>query len=287
MKQIKPVTTIRNATPADLPQLIDLMAAHAAFERAALDRIGLAERLMASLIGPGARATCAVAEVDRPLPRLVGYATMANEFSTWSGRDYLHMDTLYVDEFARNTGIGAALLDAAVDHARRRGLGEVQWQTPSWNDRAIRFYERAGAVSSIKHRFRLPVPRTSSERRTNQDTLALFTQAWAEQHLDRLRFCLHADVEYAPSIPVAGAPFRGIDSVVTGIESMWDYDTGAQPEFGPSIETATTITRTWTYRFPDRTPVHGVDIFTFIDGAIIRKDAYRREANQPAAWPAA
>jgi hypothetical protein len=33
----------------------------------------------------------------------------------------------------------------------------VQWQTPAWNEGAIRFYDRIGAVSKEKLRFFLPV----------------------------------------------------------------------------------------------------------------------------------
>jgi GNAT superfamily N-acetyltransferase len=254
-----------------------MMGAHAAYEQAVLDQAGLAHRLLSKLFGCGARATCLVAELDDPIPRLVGYATLSNEFSTWSGNDYLHMDTLYVDASSRNNGVGATLLNSIVEHAQRRAISEIQWQTPDWNDRAIRFYERAGADSTVKHRFRLPVPPSPAKYRSNIETLALFTQAWAERHVDLLRSCLHPNVVYSPSVLVAGSPFQGIDNVLAGISTMWDYDAGSHSEFGALLETANTVTRTWTYRFPERVAEHGVDVFTFVDGAIIHKDAYRRE----------
>jgi GNAT superfamily N-acetyltransferase len=256
-----------------------MMGAHAAYERVVLDQVGLADRLMSKLFGRGARATCLVAELVDSIPRLVGYATLSIEFSTWSGNEYLHMDTLYVDAASRNNGVGATLLDAVVEHAQRRAISEIQWQTPDWNERAIRFYERAGAVSTVKHRFRLPVPPFHAKYRSNVETLALFSRGWVERHVDLLRSCLHPNVVYSPSVLVAGSPFQGIDNVLAGIRTMWDHDAGSNPEFGPLLETASTITRTWTYRFPEQAAEHGVDVFAFIDGAIIHKDAYRREPN--------
>jgi RimJ/RimL family protein N-acetyltransferase len=43
--------------------------------------------------------------------------------------------------------------------ARALGLTEVQWQTPSWNEGAIRFYDRLGARARAKTRFTLTVER--------------------------------------------------------------------------------------------------------------------------------
>jgi hypothetical protein len=77
-------------------------------------------------------------------------------------------------------------------------------------------------------------------------------------------------------VPVAGAPFVGIEAVLDGIVLMCHHDQGALPEFGLPLETPTRITRTWVYSFAERPHEHGVDIFTFSDGLIIHKDAFRR-----------
>jgi GNAT superfamily N-acetyltransferase len=49
------------------------------------------------------------------------------------------------------------LVEAAADVAREDGCFELQWQTPSWNEGAIRFYQRLGARSTSKERFTLPL----------------------------------------------------------------------------------------------------------------------------------
>ncbi|MCX4819308.1 GNAT family N-acetyltransferase [Streptomyces sp. NBC_01142] len=47
------------------------------------------------------------------------------------------------------------LMDAVTAEALALGLDEVQWQTPSWNEGAITFYDRLGASSKERLRFTL------------------------------------------------------------------------------------------------------------------------------------
>ena len=90
--------------------------------------------------------------------QVVGYASLTDELATWTGQGYAHLDCLYLDEDHRGQGIGNQLITAAIDDARRRGLVQVQWQTPAWNRSAITFYERLGATHTAKERFVLTLP---------------------------------------------------------------------------------------------------------------------------------
>lgn len=143
---------VRLAEPHDVGILVALCAEHAAFERAYFEIEGLSERLVRALFGENPRARAWVADLG---DAIVGYATVSEEFSTWSATSYLHMDCLFVRPGLRNAGIGAALLRAVVQEARSRGLSDVQWQTPDWNADARRFYLRQGATASGKIRFSL------------------------------------------------------------------------------------------------------------------------------------
>ncbi|MGW0118357.1 N-acetyltransferase family protein [Streptomyces sp. NPDC003327] len=146
---------VRHAHPEDLPRVAELAAEHAAYEKAAPPAPGLAARLEALLFGPApTRLRCLVAEL--PDGRLVGYATCAPELSTWDAAEYLHMDCLYLTDPARGHGLGPLLMAAVREEARALGLTEIQWQTPTWNEGAIRFYDRLGATSKEKRRFSLP-----------------------------------------------------------------------------------------------------------------------------------
>ncbi|WP_328442004.1 GNAT family N-acetyltransferase [Streptomyces sp. NBC_00444] len=147
---------VRPAEPADLPRVAELAAQHAAYERAAPPVPDLAARLAGLLFGTSApRLRCLVAEL--PGGELVGYATCAPEISTWEGSEYLHMDCLFLAPGHRGLGLGPLLMDAVVDEARQLGITEVQWQTPAWNEGAVRFYDRLGARAKEKLRYTLRV----------------------------------------------------------------------------------------------------------------------------------
>ncbi|MDH6612268.1 GNAT superfamily N-acetyltransferase [Streptomyces sp. SAI-208] len=147
---------VRQAVRADLPAVAELAARHAEYERAAPPPRDLPDRLAALLFDtPAPRLRCLVAEL--PDGTLAGYATCAPELSTWQGREYLHMDCLFLLPGHRGLGLGVLLMDAVVAEARTLGLEEVQWQTPTWNDGAMRFYDRLGARPSQKVRYSLPV----------------------------------------------------------------------------------------------------------------------------------
>ncbi|MFD7319936.1 GNAT family N-acetyltransferase [Streptomyces sp. NPDC059875] len=147
---------VRHARPEDLDRVAELAAEHAAYEKAAPPAPGLADRLARLLFGPEPpRLRCLVAEL--PDGRLVGYATCAPELSTWDGAEYLHMDCLYLSATERGLGLGPLFIAALRAEARALGLTEIQWQTPTWNEGAIRFYDRLGATSKQKLRYSLPV----------------------------------------------------------------------------------------------------------------------------------
>ncbi|MER6154147.1 GNAT family N-acetyltransferase [Streptomyces sp. NPDC001868] len=149
--------TVRHARPGDLPRIVELAAEHAAFERAAPPAPDLAQRLTALLFDiPAPRLRCLVAE--SPSGEVVGYATCAPELSTWQGREYLHMDCLFLRSGNRGSGLGVLLMDAVAAEARDLGLDEIQWQTPAWNDGAVRFYDRLGAHAQQKLRYSLSAP---------------------------------------------------------------------------------------------------------------------------------
>ncbi|MFI6880334.1 GNAT family N-acetyltransferase [Streptomyces sp. NPDC050400] len=145
--------TVRHARPADLPRIAELAAEHAAYERAAPPAPDLARRLGTLLFDtPTPRLRLLVAEAPDGGP-LVGYASCAPELSTWQGREYLHMDCLFLSEAARGSGTGALLMAAVAAEARALGLDEIQWQTPTWNEGAARFYDRVGAHAKEKLRY--------------------------------------------------------------------------------------------------------------------------------------
>lgn len=147
--------TIRRARPQDIAELVALCKEHAEFERVAYDTSAKADRLAEALFSASPRLHAWVAAVEER--GIIGYATAAPEYSTWSAREYLHMDCLFVRSARRGTGVGSSLLHSVIGLARERGCHEIQWQTPRWNVDASRFYRRHGAVDRHKLRFVLGV----------------------------------------------------------------------------------------------------------------------------------
>ena len=133
-----------------MPEIINLCAAHAAYERSAYDPAGKQEQLTQALFGDKPLLHCLVAENEG---QLMGYATYMFQYSTWDAGLYVYMDCLYLHEAYRSQGIGKELMLAIRQEAQQAGCSQIQWQTPDFNKRAIRFYQRMGAVAKPKERF--------------------------------------------------------------------------------------------------------------------------------------
>ncbi len=141
---------IRAARPADADGLLDLIQLHAHFERgsASITISALAELLTAAT--PPTQIV--VLEADGAL---VGYAAYTFDFALWRGARFAHLDCLFVREAYRGKGLGQALFRHVCKLARRAEVDQLEWQTPSWNQDAIRFYTREGGLGRSKVRFSL------------------------------------------------------------------------------------------------------------------------------------
>jgi GNAT superfamily N-acetyltransferase len=73
---------------------------------------------------------------------LVGFATLYWTFSSTRAAEIALLNDLYVAEHVRGRQVGRALLEAAADAARERGLQTMEWLTHVDNRTAQRLYER-------------------------------------------------------------------------------------------------------------------------------------------------
>lgn len=83
-----------------------------------------------------------IAEMER---EKVGMTVFYRTFSTWKGVT-LYLEDFYVIPEYRQHGIGQQLFDAFVETARQMGCRQTKWQVLDWNEPALRFYEKNGAV---------------------------------------------------------------------------------------------------------------------------------------------
>lgn len=145
---------IRFAREEDVPEIIKLCQQHAIFEQAEYDKSGKEEKLKMHLFSDQPDLKCLVALKNNVI---VGYATYMKQFSTWDAGYYIYMDCLFLQEGARGAGIGELLMMRIKAEAAKSDCNLIQWQTPDFNTRAMKFYRRIGAYSKTKERFFLEI----------------------------------------------------------------------------------------------------------------------------------
>lgn len=134
-------STVRKSTPADMPQVLDLIKELAIFEKEPDAVVVTEEILIEEGFGKDPLFTCFVAEVE---DEIVGMALVYDRFSTWKGRS-IHLEDLIVKEKMRGTGIGKDLYTRVIQYASEKKVKRLEWAVLNWNTDAIKFYERSGA----------------------------------------------------------------------------------------------------------------------------------------------
>jgi GNAT superfamily N-acetyltransferase len=135
-------TTIRIATPADVPQILSFIRALAAYERAPGAVTATEADLMRDGFGPNPFYSCLMAEHDG---QPAGFALYFFNYSTWMGRPGLYLEDIYVQPEFRGLGIGKTLLQRVAAIAVEKNCLRLQWEVLDWNTPAIEFYRIMGA----------------------------------------------------------------------------------------------------------------------------------------------
>ncbi|WP_162814823.1 GNAT family N-acetyltransferase [Erythrobacter aureus] len=139
---------VRRAATTDCGQLIDLIRAHARYEDSSATLTS--ETLSGLLSAADPPIEILVASCD---DRVLGYAAMTYDFSLWRAHLWAHLDCLFVTENSRGMAVGRKLFDSALLRADEKGADRLEWQTPAWNDGAVRFYRRLDVLECPKLRF--------------------------------------------------------------------------------------------------------------------------------------
>ncbi|NMD57067.1 MULTISPECIES: GNAT family N-acetyltransferase [Tsukamurella] len=169
---------IRPATPADVPEILTMIAELAAYEKEPDAAVATAEQLHAALFGPAPAVFALIASepgpaddaVRRPggTETVVGMAVYFRTFSTWTGTHGIWLEDLYVRPGARGGGHGKKLLAALAQECRDNGYARLEWTVLDWNAPAIGFYRSIGAV---------PMEEWTTQRLTGESLGALAAQA--------------------------------------------------------------------------------------------------------------
>jgi ribosomal protein S18 acetylase RimI-like enzyme len=79
-----------------------------------------------------------------------GVCQLRYRLSIWTGADDCWLEDLYVEDAARGSGLGRALVNAAVERATARGCRRMELDVNEQNSAAIAFYESLGFTTEPK-----------------------------------------------------------------------------------------------------------------------------------------
>ncbi len=132
---------IREATPADVPEILALIRDLATYEREPHAVVATEADLLRDGFGEKKVFSCLMAEWEG---KPAAFALYFPFYSTWRGNAGIHLEDLFVREEFRRKGIAKALFSRLAQVALERG-DRFQWHVLDWNQLAIDFYESMGA----------------------------------------------------------------------------------------------------------------------------------------------
>ena len=135
--------TLRFAGEDDVPTVLAFIAGLAEYERLAHEAVASESDLRAALFGPEKVIEVVIADYQ---DEAAGFALFFYNFSTFLGKRGIYLEDLFVLPKHRGLGIGKALLGYLAHLARERGCGRLEWSVLDWNEPAIGFYRRLGAI---------------------------------------------------------------------------------------------------------------------------------------------
>jgi GNAT superfamily N-acetyltransferase len=134
---------LRRARPGDEDGILACIRALAEYEKEPDAVRTTADDLRLSLFAESPSVFAHVVERDG---QIVGIAVWFLNYSTWTGRNGIYLEDLFVRESERRGGYGRALLKALAELCVARGYGRFEWSVLDWNEPSIRFYRSIGAV---------------------------------------------------------------------------------------------------------------------------------------------
>jgi GNAT superfamily N-acetyltransferase len=134
---------IRVATEADVSIILSFIKKLADYERLAHEVVATEETLRETLFGRRRTAEIAIGYFKG---EPVGFVLYFHNYSTFLGRPGIYIEDLFVDEAFRRRGFGTALLRYVAGVASQRRCGRLEWSVLDWNEPAINFYKKLGAV---------------------------------------------------------------------------------------------------------------------------------------------
>jgi GNAT superfamily N-acetyltransferase len=134
---------IQAATKEHIPIILSFIQKLADYERLSHEVVATEAGLRETLFGRRATAEVAIGYFKS---KPVGFVLFFHNYSTFLGRPGIYIEDLFVDEAFRRRGFGGALLRYVARLANERQCGRLEWSVLDWNEPAINFYKKLGAV---------------------------------------------------------------------------------------------------------------------------------------------
>ncbi len=137
---------IRPALAADVPLILQLILELADYEKLTGEVTATGAALAQTLFPPHGAAPAAHCVLALTGDQPAGFAIYFFNYSTFLAKPGLYLEDLFVRPAHRGTGMGRALLLHLAKAANAHGCGRMEWSVLDWNQPAIDFYKKLGAV---------------------------------------------------------------------------------------------------------------------------------------------
>lgn len=134
---------IRQAHPEDISTILLMIRELADFEQL-LDQVVTDEATLHDSLFSDPKGPEVLIAEENNYP--VGFVLFFHNFSTFLGKKGIYIEDLYVRPEYRGAGYGQAILKEICRLATMRNCGRVEWWVLNWNERAINFYKKMGAI---------------------------------------------------------------------------------------------------------------------------------------------
>jgi len=140
---------IEGARKKDVPTIIKMLRDFAEFEKLSEFCEITEESLMDAMFGENACVEGLIAfDGEKP----IGYALFYENFSSFRGQRGFYLEDLYVETEYRGQRIGEAFLKRIAQIGKSRNFKRIDFQVLEWNEQAVKFYKKLGAVKDEDER---------------------------------------------------------------------------------------------------------------------------------------
>jgi GNAT superfamily N-acetyltransferase len=138
-----PAFQIKSATESDVSVIFSFIKKLARYERLSHEVVATEDLLRETLFGNRRTAEVAIGYLETTP---VGFVLFFHNYSTFLGKPGLYIEDLFVEQDYRRRGYGRALLLHVARLAKERDCGRLEWAVLDWNQPAIDFYKKLGAL---------------------------------------------------------------------------------------------------------------------------------------------